>query len=430
MHYQIFDTETTLTFEVMPPLYHPYFNNWGLSTYVTYEPFTHDPFTMDADCTSGSPVILTCEKFFGFMNLKGGTFSYDGAYRLTVTCPAGQGLWVNEDCSPYAEWRAYSEAVLATLPPAQKNEDFWGGLEYCTWVDQKHRAAELGIELVQNALTQDYVYEYMRRVDRMKLPHGKLTIDDGWDLRYNTPDGRACYGNWVMDTAKFPDMPRLVKDMKAEGFFPGLWFAPYTITANCELAKKHPHVLGKLWPGDVDEPTNRALRFVSPEDEPLLEDYYRGIFEPYVDMGFLKFKMDMSYGNRDQMLTLSRIMHKVIKELNPAVEIEGHIADVFTSRYYDTIRLNDVSFENGNWRAITTEHYKVCHCSAPDKILNFDHVGTNTPCPAEEDYLKHARMLCRMRGGYPCMSLLPDVFGEGAIETIREELTAWERACR
>jgi hypothetical protein len=39
-------------------------------------------------------------------------------------------------------------------------------------------------------------------------------------------------------------------------------------------------------------------------------------------------------------------------------------------------------------------------------------------------------MLCRMRGGYPCMSLLPDVFGEGAIETIREELTAWERACR
>ena len=303
-------------------------------------------------------------------------------------------------------------------------------MEYCTWVDQKHRAAELGIEVVQNALTQDFVYEYMRRVNQMKYPHGKLTIDDGWDLRYNTPDGRPCFGNWIVDPVKFPDMPQLVKDMKHEGFIPGLWFAPYTITANCELAKKNPHVIGKFWPGDSESPTSRALRFLRPEDEPLLESYYRGIFEPYVDMGFMKFKMDMSYGNKDQMHTLARIMHKVIKELNPAVEIEGHIADIFTSRYYDTVRLNDVSFENGNWRAITTEHYKICRLSSHDKLLNFDHVGTNTPCPSEENYLMHAKMICRMRGGYPCMSLLPDVFGENAVETVREELAAWEAACR
>lgn len=218
--------------------------------------------------------------------------------------------------------------------------------------------------------------------------------------------------------------------MKHEGFIPGLWFAPYTITENCGLAKKHPRVVGKFWPGDSELPTSRALRFIRPEDEPLLESYYRGIFEPYVDMGLMKFKMDMSYGNKDQMQTLARIMHKVIKELNPAIEIEGHIADIFVSRYYDTVRLNDVNFENPNWRAITTEHYKVCRLSSPDKILNFDHVGTNTPCPSEENYLMHAKMICRMRGGYPCMSLLPDVFGDSAIETVREDLAAWEKACR
>lgn len=218
--------------------------------------------------------------------------------------------------------------------------------------------------------------------------------------------------------------------MKSEGFIPGLWFAPYTITENCELAKKNPHVVGKFWPGDSELPTSRALRFLRPEDEPLLEAYYRGIFEPYVDMGFMKFKMDMSYGNKDQMITLARIMHKVIKELNPAIEIEGHIADLFTSRYYDTVRINDVNFEIPDWRAVTTEHYKVCRYSSHDKILNFDHVGTNTPCPSEENYLMHAKMICRMKDGYPCMSLLPDVFGEGAVETIRGELAAWEKACR
>jgi len=430
MHYQIFDCETTLTFDVMPPLYRPYYNIWGRNAYSTYEPFFENPFTLDASSTSGSPVILSCSKFFGFMNQTGGTFSYDGAFRLTVTCPAGQGLWINEDCDPYEEWKRYNEEVLKTLIPAQKDEDFWGGLEYCTWVDQKHRAEELGIEMVQNALTADYVYEYMRRVDKMNLPHGKLTIDDGWDLRYNTPDGRACFGNWIVDPAKFPDMRGLVRDMKKEGFFPGLWFAPYTMTKNCEFAKKHPHLLGKFWPDDSDLPTSRGLRFIDPCDETLLESYYRSIFEPYIEMGFMKFKMDMSYGNKDRMQILARIMHKVIKELNPAVEIEGHIGDIFTSRYYDTVRINDVSFELGDWYAVTAEHYKVSLYSSHNKILNFDHVGTNTVSPTEEDYLNHAHIICSMRRGFPCMSLLPDVFGQPAIEVIRGELSAWEKACR
>ena len=426
-HYQIFNTATTLTFEVMPPIYRPYCNNWGQNIYATYEPFSQDPFTMYASSTSGSPVILACDKFFGFMNQSGGVFSYDGAYRLTITCPAGQGLWVDESCNPYESWRAYNEEILNTLAPSGTNEDFWSGLEYCTWVDQKNRAAALGISEVQRALTADFVYEYMRRVDKMDLPRGKLTIDDGWDMRHGASDGRACFGNWVVDTEKFPDMPKLVRDMKSEGFIPGLWFAPYTITGNCELARKHPHLLGQFWPGDSELPTSRGLQFINPVDEAVLEDYYRSIFEPYVEMGFMKFKMDMSYGVKREMHTLARVMHKVIKNLNPAIEIEGHIGDIFTSRYYDSVRINDVNFEIRDWRAVTTEHYKVCRYSSHDKIINFDHVGTNTPCPSEENYLMHAKMICRMRDGYPCMSLLPDVFGERAVEAIRRELALWEQ---
>lgn len=426
--YRIFDRDTTLEFHVLPPIYRPYFNVWGKNVYATYQPFDEDPFHVEASSTSGSPVILCGNKFFGFVNQRGGSFAYDGAYRLTVTCPAGQGLWVNEACDPYAEWQAYNEDILRALPPAQEQQDFWRGLEYCTWVDQKRRAVDLGIKSVHRTLTSEYVYDYMRRVDRMNYPRGKLTIDDGWDFRRTDNEHRPCYGNWRIHPERFPDLPQLVKDMKSDGFIPGLWFSPYTVTENCELAQKHPHLVGAFFPGDSELPTSRALRFLRPDDEALLEDYYRGIFEPYVEMGFMKFKMDMSYGDKTDMQALARIMHKVIKQLNPAIEIEGHIADIFTSRYYDTVRINDVSFSVEDWRGLTTEHYKVCAFSSHDKILNFDHIGTNSTRPTEENYLMHAKMICRMRGGYPCVSLLPDMVSEHAVEALRAELDGWAHA--
>ena len=69
--------------------------------------------------------------------------------------------------------------------------------------------------------------------------------------------------------------------------------------------------------------------------------------------------------------------------------------------YYDTVRINGVSFELGDRYAVTAEHY-----------------------------LNHAHIICSMRRGFPCMSLFPDVFGQHAIEVIRGELSAWEKACR
>lgn len=427
-NYLIFEKETVLTFDVLPPLYRPYFNVWGKNVYSTYKPFCENPFTVDASSTSGSPVILCGEKFFGFINQTGGSFSYDGAYRLTITCPAGQGLWVNEACNPYDEWRSYNEEILKSLPASQGDEKFWSELEYCTWVDQKRRAYDLGIKSVQRVLSSDYVYEYMRRIDKMNYPRGKLTIDDGWDFRTLPSQSRPCFGNWKVDTERFPDLPRLVKDMKSDGFIPGLWFSPYTLTENCSFAQKNPHTVGNFFPGDSELPTSRALRFIRPDDEPLLEEYYTEIFSPYVEMGFMKFKMDMSYGNKREMCALARIMRKVIKRLNPDIEIEGHIADIFTSRYYDTVRINDVNFNIEDWRGVTSEHYKVCSFSSHDKILNFDHIGTNSICPTEENYLMHAKMICRMKGGYPCVSLLPDLFGENAVVLLRNELELWASA--
>ncbi|MBQ4087382.1 MAG: hypothetical protein IJC78_03960, partial [Clostridia bacterium] len=54
------------------------------------------------------------------------------------------------------------------------------------------------------------------------------------------------------------------------------------------------------------------------------------------------------------------------------------------------------------------------------------HVGTNTPIPREEQYLAHLDLLMSLPGGYPCVSLLPDMFGQGAVDTFVRKIREWD----
>lgn len=398
-------------FKVLPPLYLPFYNCWGSNAYYTYVAFDYDPFNMRASSTSGSPVVLAGDFFVGFLSDIGGRFAYDGCGKLTVTCPAGQSLWVSENCNPYEQWKLCNEKILENYPKYAP-EPFWSELEYCTWVDQKNAAARMNIPDVQKPLCEQYVYEYMDRVEKLNLPKGKLTIDDGWDLRH--PKGEKVYGNWQVDTKKFPDMRRLATDMTSAGFIPGLWFAPFTFTPNCDLAKEHPELIGENWNQNAENYDSQSLMFIKPSA--LLERYYDEIFGCYIDMGFKKFKLDMSYGNKREMKELLKMIYRTVKKYDESVEVEAHIPDIFLSRYCDTVRINDVAFDDKEmWRAVTMEHYKVCRFSSHDRILNLDHIGTNTPEPKPDDYLAHARLLLGLESGYPCVSLLPDRFEDPAV---------------
>lgn len=406
--------EETLVFSVLPPLYLPFYNQWGANAYYTYSAFEYDPFTLRASSTSGSPVVLTGDQFFGFLTDLGGRIAYDGCGKLTFTCPAGQSLWIAENCNPYAEWKLYNEKILAdqSVQTACTPEPFWSGLEYCSWVDQKNAAFSAGSTDVHKPLCERYIYDYMARVEKLGLPKGKLTIDDGWDLRY--PAGERVWGNWEIDRAKFPHMEQLVKDMTSSGFIPGLWFAPFIFTPSCTLAANHPELIGENWNQDAETYDSQTWMFIKPS--PLLERYYDEVFGYYIDMGFRKFKLDMSYGNKKEMKELLAIMYRTIKKHNPTVEVEAHIPDIFVSRYCDTVRINDVSFEDcADWRAVTMEHYKVCRYSSHNRILNLDHIGTNTPVPEAAPYLAHAHLLLGLEGGFPCVSLLPDRFEDPAV---------------
>ena len=417
---KVCDKATEMQFSVFPPLYLPFYNRWGANAYYRYDAFSLDPFNITCSSTSGSPVLLTPYGFFGFLNEAGGTFSYDGKGTLTVSCPAGQRLYYNESCNPYEEWLAYNAIILAEREKSEP-QAFWGELEYCTWVDQKRFAVEAGKSDMQACLNEEYVYNYMRRIDRLGLPHGKLTIDDGWDVMQDGSRGRV-YGDWQINRVKFPHMERLVRDMICEGFVPGLWFAPFTLTPNSGIAKKHPELVGEVW----QKRSELGIDWTFIKPSPALEDYYTDIFSRYIGMGFKKLKLDMSYGKKGDMKALLKMIYGIVKKIDPTVEVEAHIPDIFVSRYCDTVRINDVVFDDeGKWRGVTMEHYKVCRYSASDKILNLDHLGTNTPIPREADFLEHTEMLLGLSGGYPSVSLLPDLYGGATADRFVAAVREW-----
>ena len=45
--------------------------------------------------------------------------------------------------------------------------------------------------------------------------------------------------------------------------------------------------------------------------------------------------------------------------------------------------------------------------------------------PAYEDFIAHVDMLLDFEVGYPCVSLLPDCFGESESADFSERINAW-----
>ncbi len=405
-----------LKFRVDPPLFLPFYNQWGQNVYYRYDKFSLNPFTIGASSTSGSPVVLSGSGFFGFLNTCGGNFEYDGSRYLTVTLEKGSKLYYNEYCNPYEEWQEYNKYF--TNGKEADDGEFWSDLEYCTWVEQSKQAGLAG-KTNQHIMNEKFIYNFLERVEKMGLPKGKFTIDDGWAAG-SFHDENYTVGKWEPDKNKFPNFERVIADIKKAGYTPGLWFTPFTCTKNSEFAKKHPELIGT--PYNANENWYNIL----PKDEDVLIDYYKRIFEYYTEIGIMKFKLDISYGPKNNMIKLLKLLNGVIKEFNPKAEVETHIPDIFATRYADTVRINDVSFDDaGNWRKVASGHYIVCKNSSPDKILNLDHIGTNASFCTAKNYLEHLDILtdyAKESGGYPVISYLPDIFPKEVVDTVAAKI--------
>jgi len=408
------DKKTEFEFTTSGPLYVPFYNKWGKNVYWQTEAFDLDPVHLDADSTSGSPVLINGDLFIGFLNGVGGRFIYDGVRSLKLILESGQKVMIKENCNPYEAWEEYNIYFQTSF----KEEQFWQRLEYCTWVEQSKQSALAG-NSNYDIINEKFVYSFVERIEKMGLPKGKLTIDDGWAIN-TLADGRYTSGNWDVDPIKFPHFETLIRELTDAGYTPGLWFSPFSATPDTELIKQNPNLLT-----DNYFRVSRNQRYFV-FDEDVLRPYYHEIFGRYIDMGIKKLKLDIAYSVKSDMISMLRVMSEEIRSIDPTVEIESHIPDIFATPYCDTVRLNDVSIDDdGKWKGVAAGHYDVCRRSAAGKILNLDHIGSNASLPDANNYMAHWHLLRSFlleSKSYPVVSNLPDSFSEKICTQFCDEI--------
>jgi hypothetical protein len=409
------------TFTVRPPLLCPYHNLWGQNVYALSRPFRHNPFTIPASSTSGSPLVIDADgKCFGFMNgeaVQGAEFAYDGRDTLTISVPEGQRLWADESGQPDS-WRRYNRAVLSALPAASRIRDAWCDIEYCTWVEQKAVALETGRHPFE-VLTHDFAAAYIRQVNDLGLPRGKLTVDHGWQ------NGDTTYGDWEAHPDRFGSLQRTADLIRDNGFTPGLWMAPIWLHPQSRAAVRHPEWMGPpIVSATPDSPVAGDWNYVRPADGVL--EHLRQIFARYHGMGFMKFKFDMLYADKQYMRTLHQIIYRAVKEVSEEIEVEIHQPDIFFTTCCDAVRTNDVlcNADYPWWRELTKAHMDICVKSAAGRVINLDHIGGNDPSISAETFLEHLEIY-RGAVGHPVVSMLPGRLGTRAVEALRVYLTGY-----
>jgi hypothetical protein len=368
-------------------------------------------------------VLLDADgNFFGFMNdvfVDGAEFCYDGRGKLTVAVPEGQRLWVDESGSSNA-WKNYNRIIMASLPPASAVRDFWCDIEYCTWVEQKAAVQDTGGHPF-DVMTHEFIASYIRQIHELGLPKGKLTLDHGWQVNDET------YGDWTVHPQRFPDLQKTVDLIRENGFTPGLWMAPIWLHPNSGAARNHPEWLGpKIMPPTPDSPSVGDWNYFRPVTGVL--DHLQNIFARFHAMGFMKFKFDMTYANKQFMKQLHRLIYRAVKNVAEDIEVEIHQPDIFFTTCCDSVRTNDVlcNADYPGWRELTRAHMEVCEKSAAGRVINLDHIGGNDSSISAETYLEHLN-LYRGAVGYPVVSMLPGRLGDSAVDGLRTYLTAYEQ---
>ena len=417
-------TKEKLTLKVKKPIFCPYHSletnvdgHWGGWHYYRNDAFTHNPFTIQASGMSGSPVIVDAVgKFVGFTNnyaYQDATFSFDGLETLTINVPKGQEVFIDESGNGDQAWRNYNALMLQRLgiSTIKGHPEFWADVEYCTWVEQKKQSTKPLQHF--NLLTHGFVKTYIKNIKALGYPLGKLTLDHGWG---QFPDGsvKSGFGSWIPDSEKFPDFKGTMHMIQDNGFTPGLWIGFPKIQKESIIAKQQPNLLGSWNVGDTDKDTS-AVRYLNPMGD--IYGYASETIGRFYDMGVKKFKIDMSYNSKSDMIYIHKELYRAAKDIDTNIEMEFHVPDIFFAKYADVIRTNDVwLIDKFDWQSRVETHYKVAHQSACGKGINLDHIGGNaSENLTEKQFLKHLDMY-NGKTGYPLVSLLPSRVSNKCVE--------------
>lgn len=160
--------------------------------------------------TRSSPVKLSVETL------------WDGKAREDSTTCASERLLIFEHGGVEEALREWARRVVAALPvPPRKTPPITG---WCSWYN------------LYNYATEENILEHLQGVGevsmREHLPMQVFQIDDSF-----TPE----MGDWLEIKPQFPrGMKPLLDDIRAAGFTPGLWIAPFLVGNRSHLYRDHP----------------------------------------------------------------------------------------------------------------------------------------------------------------------------------------------
>ena len=127
-----------------------------------------------------------------------------------------------------------------------------------------------------------------------EIPVEVVQIDDGY---------QRAIGDWRETNESFPSgLAALADEIRAAGFAPGLWTAPFCVVPESELFAKHPDWL--LRDGDGEAPLLAMLHPDWAEDarvhaldpsRPEVEEHLAALFRDLVGMGFRYLKLDFLF---------------------------------------------------------------------------------------------------------------------------------------
>jgi alpha-galactosidase len=197
----------------------------------------------------------------------------------------------------------YAQAVAEAMRPRPRNEILTG---WCSWY-----------QLYTTVSEQDVRRNLANLVERRDLlPGGLIQLDDGFQY---------AVGDWLEVNDKFPSgMPGLVGDIRQQGFVPGLWLAPFLLSANSHTFAAHPDWVVR---DDAGQPLNAlfnwgAANYVLDTTQPGALDYIRhAVHTATREWGYAYLKLDFLYaaalrGRRhDPTLTSVQVYRRALRAM-------------------------------------------------------------------------------------------------------------------
>lgn len=138
-------------------------------------------------------------------------------------------------------------------------------------------------------IDENKVLTDLEAVKREKLGFQVFQIDDGYEKEI---------GDWVVpDKKKFPKgLGEIVESIHSQGMKAGIWVAPFVVSKESEVYKKHPDWILKDGSGSpMIHGSNWGGVYILDIQKEEVKDHLHKVFSSLKDVGFDLFKLDFLY---------------------------------------------------------------------------------------------------------------------------------------